>query len=163
MSDATTSVPACASATTNEVKPPVLTLSFVILNDLRHMFEPVVQETNGTLEEAVAFLQRAPDLVASHLGYTINDHVCGWQSAQQVETNAQSLLEDKYLVYNRVSKYYVLAFAVNWARFDVYSKDCDKKLMTWRDNDENDPIVDRIVGEDYRENPVVTLLKNLHA
>jgi len=45
-----------------------------------------------------------------------------------------------YWVWNRFEKYYVVAFALDFTRFEVYSKDCDKQLIKWRENDENDKI-----------------------
>lgn len=39
------------------------------------------------------------------------------------------LLTNKFAVINRVEKYYVITFAINGTRFEIYSKDCDKELI----------------------------------
>lgn len=50
------------------------------------------------------------------------------------------LLEDKYFCWNNFQKYYVIAFAIDYNRFAVFSKDCKTRLVKWRPNDKNDPI-----------------------
>jgi hypothetical protein len=55
-----------------------------------------------------------------------------------MEDSIISLLEKKYYV-------------IDWTRFEVFSKDCDKELITWRDGDENDPVVHQIVNPVQRE------------
>lgn len=145
-----------------EEEKSTITLSFVILNDLHPMFDPFVKEVHGTIEKVADFLQTTRSIVEENLGYAINDHVCGWETPDSILTLARDLLNDKYIVYNRVSKYYVLAFSVNWTRFDVYSKDCDAQLINWRDNDEHDPIAFRVnENENYNQNPVIALLTQL--
>jgi hypothetical protein len=71
------------------------------------------------------------------------------------------LLDKHYFVKNRYNKYYVIAFAINYTRFEVYSKDCDKELIEWRDEalSVDDPIKGVITNPDYNENPVITFLK----
>ncbi|MFS8160395.1 MAG: hypothetical protein ACMG6E_09370, partial [Candidatus Roizmanbacteria bacterium] len=71
------------------------------------------------------------------------------------------LLNDGYYVWNRFEKYYVIAFALDYVRFEIYSKDCDKILIKWRENDATDPIKGIIKGE-YNQNPVITLVKSLN-
>ncbi len=70
------------------------------------------------------------------------------------------LVSDGYYVWNRFQKYYVIAYAIDYTRFEVYSKDCDKELIKWRDDDKNDTIEGIIDDVDYNENPVISLLKN---
>lgn len=72
------------------------------------------------------------------------------------------LLTDGYYVWNRYNKYYVIAFAIDYKKFEVYSKDCDKKIIVWRENSEKDPIVHQIVDDDYNENPVIPMMKAIH-
>ena len=43
-----------------------------------------------------------------------------------------SLMKRGYWVWNRYEKYYVVAFALDFTKFEVYSKDCDKRLIEWR-------------------------------
>lgn len=73
------------------------------------------------------------------------------------------LYNDNFYVLNRIEKYYVVAFAINYTRFEIYSKDCDKKLISWRENDESDPIAKNgiLYDDDYNICPVETLLKQI--
>lgn len=87
---------------------------------------------------------------------------------QQLMTQYQSeiiddLINKGYWVWNRFTKYYVVAFSLDFTRFDVYSKDCEKKLITWREKDENDQIKGIIRDSNYNENPVVSLMKMLNS
>jgi hypothetical protein len=50
------------------------------------------------------------------------------------------LFEDKYFCWNRFQKYYVIAYAIDYNRFAVFSKDCKTRLVKWRSDDKKDPI-----------------------
>lgn len=76
---------------------------------------------------------------------------------------ARSLWKENYYVINRFEKYYVIAFALDFTRFEVYSKDCDKELIKWRENDENDPVIGLIEDPEYNMNPVIRLMRELHS
>jgi len=78
---------------------------------------------------------------------------------EYVTNIVQSLIEKKYYVFNRYNKYYVIAFAIDFVRFEVFSKDCDKELIKWRHDDANDPIVGIISDPNYNENPVVKFIR----
>ena len=56
----------------------------------------------------------------------------------------------------------MIAFALDYARFEIFSKDCDKELISWRGDDQDDPVVDTIDNPNYNENPVITLMKRLN-
>lgn len=43
------------------------------------------------------------------------------------------LISNRFSVVNRVEKYYVVAFSIDGTRFEIYSKDCEKKLIEWDD------------------------------
>jgi hypothetical protein len=73
---------------------------------------------------------------------------------------AARLFRDGYYVLNRVNKYYVVAFALDWVRFEIYSKDCPKEVVKWRKNDGDDPIVARAPA-DYDVNPVLRFMQSL--
>ncbi len=45
----------------------------------------------------------------------------------------KSLCEQGHWVYNDYDKNYVIAFAINFAEFEVWSKGCDKKLIKWKE------------------------------
>ena len=55
----------------------------------------------------------------------------------------------------------MIAFALDFKRFEIYSKDCDKELIHWHENDDNDPIAETgiISDEDYNENPVIQIVQ----
>jgi len=92
-----------------------------------------------------------------------------------------NLYNDGFHVWNRLNKYYVVAFAINYNRFDIYSKDCDKKLIEWEDLDssgddtdksddscdsdnkkkKNGKIVYQINDENYNVNPVITFVADI--
>jgi len=72
------------------------------------------------------------------------------------------LMDKGYWVWNRFEKYYVVAFALDFTRFEVYSKDCDKELIKWRENDKNDKIKGILKDSNYNENPVITLMKKIN-
>ncbi len=75
---------------------------------------------------------------------------------------AVSLLENRYWCRNRFEKYYVPAFALDYTRFEVFSKDCEKELISWRPGqDDQAPMVNQITNPDYNENPVISLMKAL--
>ena len=69
----------------------------------------------------------------------------------------ESLQKNGYYVLNRFEKFYVIAFAIDFVRFEIFSKDCEKQLIDW--GSDNGKIVNVIDNENYNENPVVTLLR----
>lgn len=61
-------------------------------------------------------------------------------------------------VENRVEKYYVVVFAIDYKPCNVWSKDCDPKTLTWiKDNDQK-PF--NFVPKDYNVNPVLKYFNN---
>ena len=79
-----------------------------------------------------------------------------------VEEIVPSLLGENYCVYNRVEKYYVVAFAINYTRFWIWSKDCEAKIIKWREEDKEDPIINNL-DPDYDVNPVIKILSSFHS
>ena len=90
---------------------------------------------------------------------------------------AETLLEDGYFVRNRVEKYYVIAFSLDFTTFSVYSKDCDPRPIDWKevpedDSDGDEPEVREkievrngdfkgpLLNEDDNVNPVIAAVKN---
>lgn len=45
----------------------------------------------------------------------------------------ESLCKQGYWVYNNYDDYYVIAFAIDYAEFEVWSKGRDKKLIKWEE------------------------------
>lgn len=73
---------------------------------------------------------------------------------------AHELKKEGHYVVNRVNKYYVYAFSLDYTRFEVYSKGYEKKVIDWKEFDEdatNGPIRGR-VQDDYNVNPVLKAL-----
>ena len=50
------------------------------------------------------------------------------------------LMNNGHFVWNYYQKWYVVAFSLDYIRFNITAKDCDKKLIKWRQDDENDKI-----------------------
>ena len=73
----------------------------------------------------------------------------------------QELEEQGCYCVNRYEKYYVIAFAVDYRRFEIFSKDRNKKLISWGRDDCDDPVSRLITDPDYNENPVVKLFQQL--
>lgn len=94
----------------------------------------------------------------------INEHQCACDFLEHapkgyggvdglVSDIVHDLLRDGYYVWNRWEKYWSVAFALDYARFEVYAKDIDKELIKWRENDGEDPVYHQVRG-DYNANPV---------
>lgn len=130
------------------------TISFVILDDLRDMVPTVTSEIDGSNASIRAFVESCLPKI---------DKCTNMAAIVQTDMNmiVTELMTQKYSVYNRVEKYYVIAFAINWTRFEVFSKDCDKELIKWRAEDQNDPVVYQITDTTYNESPVIKLMHAL--
>ena len=76
-----------------------------------------------------------------------------------VEEIVSSLLKENYCVYNRVEKYYVVAFAINYTKFWIWSKDYEAQIIKWKEEDKEDPIINNL-DPDYNVNPVLKLLNS---
>jgi len=75
------------------------------------------------------------------------------------------LINDNYYVLNRIEKYYVLAFSINYTQFEVYSKDCDKKFIDWKydaDTTDNIKVTGIIDDPDYNLNPLIKMIRSIH-
>lgn len=155
-------------------------LSFTILDDLQYTDDPVHVEIDNTetdtLKAAIdkiaapylKYIQRrkgldykqtysledVPDEKADSSGYF-------FELDFDIHEIIDDLQEQGYYCLNRYQKYYVVAFALNYTRFEVFSKDCDKEIINWG-NDKEGEIVHRIQNEKYNENPVVSFMKSLH-
>jgi hypothetical protein len=95
-----------------------------------------------------------PQSWVDHMGYdkTLTD--------EEINGIANILLKKNYFVKNRYNKYYVVAFALNYTRFEIFSKDCDKQLIDW---EEGEGEIKGVINDlNYNENPVVTLLKQIN-
>jgi len=135
------------------------TVSFCILDDLIPKYGPVHVNFDGlsydTVNKVVTnILSTFKSQKDDPTGY-YNERI----NAHEIQEITQDLLNSGYYVWNRFEKYYVIAFALNFTRFEVFSKDCDKELIKWRDNDESDEIKGLLVDDNYNENPVITMMR----
>lgn len=132
-------------------------LSFTYLNDLRPSFGPKHWTIKGepTYDNILNFLKKIEGIFKTYVN---------WYGVTSFDVFgvASDLSREGYYVWNRYEKYYVIAFAINYKRFNVYSRDYDAELITWRDNDYCDEIVDDDSDEDYNVNPVVKLLSQIN-
>lgn len=136
------------------------TLSFCILDDLEFAYGPVHYSLQNTclttrVKEIIYLFENKTDCA----GYF--DEEFFRNSDEYIDCIVESLELQNYFVKNRYNKYYVIAFSLDYTRFDVFSKDFDKTLIKWREDNENDPITGIITNENYNENPVTTLVKRL--
>lgn len=132
-----------------------VTISFTILRSLKHSYYSSEEDMKKEILEFVKDMK----IIYHDLHDRSN---FAWDN-EDTDGIVDELLEDKYSVVNRVEKYYVVAFAINGTRFDVYSKDCDKELINWGDQIPEGPVAaDGIIkSKNYNENPVVALLNKI--
>lgn len=71
------------------------------------------------------------------------------------------LLSKGYSVWNLFQKYYVIAWAIDYTRFEIYSEDCED-VIEWGEG-KSGGIKGIIENEDYNENPVITTMKAFHS
>lgn len=137
----------------------LVTVSFVILDDLNNCFNPIhVQTTDirsAVQEIARPFLNEEKD---DRSGYYFSDYYDENKVVKRLQT-------DGYYCRNRFEKYYVIAWALNYTRFEVFSKDCEKQLISWNLGHEVEfegEIKGIIDDNNYNENPVISLLRKIN-
>lgn len=150
----------------HEQKQNTTVVSFGVLDDCTWKDRQV----NGPFHREITDLKHLPKTLREMIHDAIQQRYGdAWDSDDELcdideEYVAEKLIENSYFVYNRVNKYYVVAFALNYTRFEIYSKDSDKQLIDWCvDNEKakNAKIVHQIEDPDYNENPVIQILKDL--
>lgn len=135
----------------------IKTLSFCILDDLNPIYFRTVNIKSYTKEKIIKGIRR---VVGRFLNGKERDPTGYYFKIDYNEEEIENCLEtNRYYVINRYQKYYVIGFSINFTRFEVYSKDCDKKLIEWGNNDGE--IKGIITDENYNENPVIKVLKEL--
>lgn len=142
------------------------TVSFCILDDLETSYEDHVSFSCDDVELPYKICESVVKIMKPLIDGEEKDPTGSYVSdytPKDTKEIVNSLYKSKYYVINRYAKYYVIAFALDYARFEIYSKDCNKELIKWRENDANDPIVNRITDEDYNEDPVAKLMKQFSA
>jgi hypothetical protein len=83
-----------------------------------------------------------------------------WEMIDEIEIEkiTKNLMFQNYYVINRFERYFVIAFALNFTRFEIFSKDCDKRLITWQSNEEKDLII--IIDDKSTLNSVIESIKH---
>jgi hypothetical protein len=136
------------------------TISFCILDDCRPAYGPIHESFSGSIsEQPVKSTVRS--ILQAFLDSKYDPSKYYHERINQDEINCitSGLCSENYYVHNRFEKYYVIAFAIDFTRFEVFSRDCDKRLIKWRENDEADPITGIITNDDYNISPVIKMLK----
>lgn len=144
------------------------TLSFVVLDDLCVHAGPYHTKFYELTPEIVKVLyQQYLDTDNDPTYFFEKDCKCV-HCFSRCKNICDTLKNDGYYVQNRVQKYYVIAFAINYARFSVWSKDCESKIIDWKamninqtDDIENGEIMDNDPPDDYRVSPVIKLMRQL--
>ena len=138
------------------------TVSFCILDDLKPAYGPfhesMVDLTKSNIEQAVRKLLQ--DFLTA--GRDPSGYYCKEINELEIKSVTNSLCNRNYYVINRFEKYYVIAFAIDYTRFEVFSRDCDKELIKWRTDDTNDPVTGLITDDEYNVSPVFKLMKALN-
>jgi hypothetical protein len=128
------------------------TLSVAVLDDLRFKFKENVTFT--TREELITCLKRYYKKIrVEYDELYMEDEL----DERHVESNTDTLLERGYLCWNRVQKYYVLCFAIDYKKFRVWSNDCDAEIIEW-DVDVGDDESVAEPPEEHDINPVVKMV-----
>ena len=143
------------------------TISFVILDDLRPTYGPMyINIDNFSIENIVKAVTEIVSVFKPNGDKSEQYDPTAYyfehffeNEQENIRKISYNLMSEHYYVRNRFEKYYVVAFAVDYSRFEVFSKDCDKELIAWDDNE--GPILENglITNPDYNENPVVTMMK----
>ena len=80
------------------------------------------------------------------------------------------LLEYYHCVFNRHQKYYIIAIAIDFEPFQIWSKDCDAQIIKWSPIDEQSQLIidyklnNKVIKpppKDYDVNPVIKYMENL--
>lgn len=147
------------------------TLSFTVLRELYPIVGPIHKSINDLSEasirsavrEVVSYYRTHDERDDPSYYFTYNNPAfTGYLAHYDEDGIVQHLMQDKYCGVNRYNKYYVIAFAIDFLRFEVFSKDCDKKRIKWRKDDSGDPVIHNITCKNYNENPVIRLMKTIH-
>ncbi len=130
----------------------ISTISFCVCDDLRP--DEIITKSFKNKEELTNILKEIWKIGTEKYSHTyFFDNI-------SIESVVDDLLTEGYCVYNRREKYYVVAFAINYKRFWIWSKDCEAKIIKWKENDENDCIAKNL-EEDYDVNPVIKMMSKL--
>ena len=125
-------------------------ISFVVLDDLESMFDPVHQIINNyDIENEInKFIQYLytyePNRNRFELPYFLRI------VERYRESIIADLIEKDYCSIGD-GKYNIIAFALDYTRFEVRSKSYSKRLITWRENDSDDDTVHQLSNSNSDE------------
>ena len=157
-----------------KLSPDYYVVSMSILDDLEHFDNFPKHMIVDKLDDLFSIIQ---ELVKSYEKYGKDLDPVGmfdksgvgseyYENDNFIKDVCSGLIDDHYYVINRVNKYYVIAFAINYTKFEIYSKDKDKEFIDWKYSPSSDEVI-KIGGiiddPEYNENPVIKLLQALSA
>lgn len=67
----------------------------------------------------------------------------------------------KFVVWNHIEEYYIVSFAIDYAKFHIYCKDCDVETIDWEKifpDVINGKVMDSPLPHDYNVNLVLKFL-----
>jgi hypothetical protein len=169
-------------------------ISYVMLNDLKPIYSPIHKrilfdknsikkfileiasmyqpEFSGDIVELKEWRKKYPNWKDDSSYYFTGYK--GYSSPfneNHAENISKRLIKNRYHVVNRINKYYVVAFSINYSLFYVYSKDYNPEIIDWNFGDkwiEDDVKIEKVKNGEFRgeiltdnENPVITLMSNL--
>lgn len=160
------------------------TLSFVILDNMQVYSGPYHTKFDVLTSDIIkSLIRRYSDTIAddnddptyiSRRKCTCHNFIskCGsiYAHPELVDEVCDVLKNDSYYVINRLNKYYVVAFAINYARFRIWSKDCQVDIIDWEEMDrmninqsydtiENGEIMDNDPLNEYQDDPIDTFVR----
>lgn len=153
-------------------KNKVKYVSFGILNDLVFTHKKI--RTFNTKDELVLIMKEFWNIL-------LNESYLYWDYCKYSDEYTDKLLKYNTLCWNRVEKYYVVCFAINFEIFNIWSKDCDARVIDWTQEYEYENNFDNLTfpmqqlalekakktiqnpPEDYNLNPVIKLINSYNA
>lgn len=144
----------------------VFTISFRICHNIyNHLIDSSIEVNEDLTEESIK--KTVFELISCYREDPDSDYSLYFDKYffrfenYYINSIVENLYKNKYFVINRYNNNYVIAFAINYTRFEIYSKDYDKVLIKWRENDEDDEIKGIIDDPEYNANAVIKTIENL--
>lgn len=104
------------------------TVSFVCIDDFKYGPEVNIEVADLNRDNLLIAVKNIGDEISK--AYYFNQLV-KTRSEELFNDIVDSLLEHGHYVLNQFDKYYVVAFALDYKRFNVYSRGYDKELIKW--------------------------------
>lgn len=136
------------------------TVSFALLDDLR--FKTFDHKIVTNRDEAKSFVVGWLEKLSDESKY---EDLYFKNNVDDFDQVFEQLWNHKYIVWNRLGKYYVVYFSINYCTFDIFSKDYDAKVIDWNlifPNAVNGPKMGNPLPDDYNVSPVVKMMQQLN-